>query len=143
MSKPLKNLSPSVLRYQGFDLDALVAAQMRNLETFQEVGAIVVDGLKLLAEREAELFKTHVERTKDSASELMGVRSLEDFVRAETELYRQTLECCAQQLSEISQLSCKCQGDALKKISERCCEVVREFGPKSASAPRQETLMHA
>lgn len=148
MSSPQEQLSPSILRHQGFDLDALIAAQNRNIETFQEVGSVVADGLRLVGRRQAELLEEGMKKFGTTFGRTSRLKSVEDVVKAQTDLCQRVLDTYVRQFTDIIEIAGQSHINLMGKLGDHrqasghdevtVSSPTRNGRPESKTGPKTE-----
>ncbi len=117
--KTEKTTTPNALPFNlpSVDVEAVFAAQQKNVETIVEVNRITVDGLLLVAKRQEEILKQTLEDIKAAAQS-----KTPDFAGFASNLLTKSVE----HAKEIAQLVAKTNQDAFAVVSKRANETVAE-----------------
>ncbi|CAK0749362.1 hypothetical protein CCP1ISM_320001 [Azospirillaceae bacterium] len=70
----------------GVDVDAMVAAQKKNIEALTEANQVVIAGAQAVMKRQAEIFQASMEQARAVATEIMVPGSPEAKVAKQAEV---------------------------------------------------------
>jgi len=96
----------------GVDFSKLIEMNTQTLAALQEAGAIWAEGSKKLAERQAELARTQLEATTESAKELATVKGVEAYFSKQTELLKTSFEKALENTRELAEIAGKTSTEA-------------------------------
>ncbi len=111
-------------RFRPFDVEAVWAAQRRNIEALSQANKLAVDGAQALAQRQLELTRQAFEA------------STEDRIAKNTEYAKQMLEKGISHGREVAALAAKTGTDAAEVLHRRASEgldEIRAFACKTAN----------
>ena len=123
-------------RFRPFDVEAVWAAQRRNIEALSQANQLAVEGVQALAQRQIELTRQAFEGFSALVRELTQPASTEDRITKNTEYAKQMLEKGVSHGREIAALAAKTGTEAAEVLHERASESldeIRAFTCKSAN----------
>jgi len=121
----------------SFDVDALVAAQKRNLEAVSAANQAALEGLQAAALRQAEIARTAMAHTAEATQEYIGLNKPEDKLAYQAKYAREAFESGLDTLREISGIVGKATTEAVDVVTKRVVEGFDEFEGLVASGARR------
>ena len=127
--------------FPGFDVEALMATQRKNLEAFTQANQLAVEGFQAFAKMQAELTRTAI----DEASAM--VRDWAETGAPEAKLQKQAAfakKALAQGMSntrELVELAGKTQAEAFDVLNKRFTESLDEMTSFAKKETKKETKM--
>jgi phasin family protein len=115
-------------RFRPFDVEALMAAQRRNIEALSQANQLAVEGMQAVAKRQIEVARQAVEDVSALLRELAQPASPEDRIAKNTEFAKQMLEKSVNHGREITLLATKAGTEAADVLRKRATEGLDEFG---------------
>lgn len=112
------NLSSGMFA-QPPDVQAFMTMPLHNLETVNQVTALLLQSMQELTKREMEILQPSLERMNSGFGEVMRAESAQEMINKQAELYRLGMDCYADQTREMSHLSCKYCSDVFENLSKR------------------------
>lgn len=113
-------------RIPGFDIEALMAAQRRNIEAVTAANQLAVEGVQAVLRRQAEILRLTVEETSSLVSEILAAGSPEEKVSKQAELVKGAFEKALAHLKELSEMVAKSNGEAADILNKRVSEGLDE-----------------
>ena len=123
-------------RFHPFDVEAVWAAQRRNIEALSQANQAAVAGVQALAKRQIELTRETFEGFSALLRELAQPASTEDRIAKNTEYAKQLLEKGANHGREIAALATKTGAETAEVLQKRATEgldELRSFASKQAA----------
>jgi phasin family protein len=111
----------------GFDVDAILAAQKKNVEAMVGANQIVAEGFQAIAKRQLEVAQTTAQETQARMTDLMGGTAPEERKAKQAELVKSGIEQASQSMREVSEVLGKSQTEAFALIKRRMDESVDEI----------------
>jgi phasin family protein len=111
----------------GLDVEAILAAQKKNVEAMIGANQIVAEGYQAVAKRQAELAQTTLQETQARVTDLMTDASPEGRMAKQAEMVKTGIEQASQSMHEVSEVLRKSQTEALALIKRRMDESVDEI----------------
>jgi phasin family protein len=113
--------------FPGFDMEALVASQRKNLEALTQANQLAVEGVQAVARRQVELARQAVEEASALVRDLTQPGAPEDRFAKNAEVAKQAYEKGLANLREIGELVTKANSEALGVINKRIAEGLDEI----------------
>ena len=110
------------LTVPGFDVQALVALQQRNMEAFQLAQKTMMEGVQMVMKREIEIVQHSVEEAMKTVQDLMSETDPKSNVKMRVEVAKQTLEGALANLRELTSLTQKSNEEAFTILNKRALE---------------------
>src|SRR5438477_11639132 len=114
-------------RYRPFDVEAVWAAQRRNIEALSQANQLAVEGVQAVARRQIELTRETFEGFSALLRDLAQPASPEDRIAKNTEYAKQMLEKSVNHGREITMLATKVGSEAADVLRKRATEGFDEF----------------
>ena len=114
-------------RFRPFDVEALMAAQRRNIEALSQANQLAVEGMQAVAKRQIEVARQAVEDMSALFRDLAQPASPEDRIAKNTEFAKQMLEKSVNHGREITLLATKAGTEAADVLRKRATEGLDEF----------------
>ena len=116
----------SDLKFSGFDMEAVMAGQRRNIEAFTAANQAALEGFQTLAKRQAEMVRQSVDETNKAVKEMFAAGSPEEKAARQTELTKAAFERAVSNTRELTQLVARSQSEAIDVINKRVAESLDE-----------------
>jgi phasin family protein len=123
-------------RFRPFDVEAVWAAQRRNLEAFSQANQLAIEGVQALAKRQVEMTQQAIEDLSTLVTEMTKPTSTEDRIAKHTEYTKKMIDKGLTHGREIAALAAKAGGEAAEVLQKRTTESLdemRAFACKSAA----------
>ena len=114
-------------RFRPFDVEAIWAAQRRNLEAFSQVNQLVVEGVQAVARRQIELTRETFEGFSILLRDIAQPVSPEDRIAKNTDYAKQMLEKGVNHGREVVSIAAKAGADAAEVLHKRATESLDEI----------------
>ena len=114
-------------RFRPFDVEAIWAAQRRNLEAFSQVNQLVVEGVQAVARRQIELTRETFEGFSILLRDIAQPVSPEDRIAKNTDYAKQMLEKGVNHGREVVSIAAKAGADAAEVLQKRATESLDEM----------------
>src|SRR6267143_5982953 len=117
-------------RFRPFDVEAVWAAQRRNIEALSQDNQLAVEGVQALARRQIELTRETFEGFSALLRDLSQPASPEDRIAKNTEFAKQLIEKSVNHGREITMLATKAgteAADVLRRRANEGLDELREF----------------
>jgi len=102
-----------------FDVDSVVAAQKKNFEVLTAANQAAFEGVKAVAQRQAEIARKAVEEFSKVAKELATPTSAEEKLVKQAEITKAGFEQAVTNLREITDLVQKSNSEVAELIQDR------------------------
>jgi phasin family protein len=117
----------SDFRYRPFDVEAVWAAQRRNIEALSQANQAAVDGVQTLARRHIELTRETFESFSSLVREMAQPVSAEERINKNTEYFKQMLDKGVSHGREVATIAAKVGSDAAEILQKRAAEGLDEI----------------
>src|SRR6059058_1560293 len=114
-------------RYRPFDVEAVWAAQRRNIEALSQANQLAVEGAQALARRQIELTRETFEGFSTLLRDLAQPASPEDRIAKNTDYAKQMLEKGVNHGREVVSIAAKTGADAAEVLQKRATESLDEM----------------
>jgi phasin family protein len=114
-------------RFTPFDVEAVWAAQRRNIEALTQANQLAVEGVQAVARRQAEVARQSFEDFSSFMRELSKPVSTDDRIAKNTEYAKQMIEKGVSHTREIAMLVTKAGSEAADVLNKRAAEGLDEL----------------
>jgi phasin family protein len=114
-------------RMRPFDVEAMWAAQRRNLEAFTQANQLAVEGAHALVKRQIEMTQQTFEDLSTLVREMSQPSSTEDRIAKHTEYTKKVLDKSLTHGREIAALAAKAGSEATEVLQRRTAEGLDEM----------------
>jgi phasin family protein len=123
-------------RFRPFDVEAVWAAQRRNLEAFTQANQLAVEGAHALVKRQIEMTQQTFEDVSTMLRDITQPSSTEDRIAKQTEFTKKMIDKGLTHGREVAALAAKAGSEATEVLQKRTTEgldEMRVFACKSAA----------
>ena len=123
-------------RFRPFDVEAVWAAQRRNIEAFTQANQLAVEGAHALVKRQIEMTQQTFEDVSTLVREMSQPSSTEDRIAKHTEFTKKMIDKGLTHGREVAALAAKAGTEATEVLQKRTTESLDEmksFACKSAA----------
>ena len=123
-------------RFRPFDVEAVWAAQRRNIEALNQANQLAVEGVHALAKRQIEMTQQALEDLSTHVREMTQPSSNEDRIAKQTEFTKKMIDKGLTHGREVVALAAKAGTEASEVLQKRTTESLDEmkaFACKSAA----------
>jgi phasin family protein len=117
----------SDFRFRPFDVEAVWAAQRRNIEALSQANQLAVEGVQAMARRNIELTRETFEGFSALLRDMAQAGSTEDRIAKNTEYAKQMLEKGVNHTREVALLAAKTGSEAAAVLQKRASESLDEI----------------
>jgi phasin family protein len=114
-------------RFRPVDMDALMAAQRRNIEALSQANQLAVEGVQAVARRQIEMARQAFEDVSVWMREWAQPASTEERLAKNTEYAKQMLEKSVSHGRELTMLATKAGSEAADVLRKRATEGLDEL----------------
>jgi phasin family protein len=114
-------------RMRPFDVEAMWAAQRRNLEAFTQANQLAVEGAHALVKRQIEMTQQTFEDLSTLVREMSQPSSTEDRIAKHTEYTKKAIDKGLNHGREITMMAAKTGTDAAEVLQKRATEGLDEM----------------
>jgi len=115
------------MKMKGVDVEALMAAQRKNLEAMAQAQQLATEGMQAVARRQAELLQQMMEGANDAVRSLMVAGNPEDKAAKQADLAKQVFERAIANMRELAELVAKSNSDTFEVMNKRVTEGLDEI----------------
>ncbi len=108
--------------WKPVDVEALIAAQRRNVEALTAANKAAVDGAKALTARQTEFVRGAVDEYTTAWSELLSIKDPKVGAAKQAELAMTAYESSVANLREIGEIAAKAQTETFEALNSRLIE---------------------
>jgi phasin family protein len=121
------------LPFAPFDTETMIAAQQRNLDALASASQIVVDGVKMIAQRQGQMMQSSVDQLMSASQDVLRMKPtdlqpVDQFAKAKAQY-----EAAVNNAKELAEIAMKAQGDAVAVLSK--CVMANIDDLKAISKP--------
>jgi len=123
-------------RFRPFDVEAVWAAQRRNIEALSQANQLAVEGVHAVAKRQIEITQQALEDLSTLVREMAQPTSAEDRIAKHTEYTKKMIDKSLTHGREIAALAAKAGSEASEVLQKRTTEgldEMRAFACKTAA----------
>ncbi len=121
----------------GFDWEAMMAANRKNLEAFAQANQLAAEGAQAIFRRQGEILKGAMEDANRSIKTMLTDGTPEDRVARQTEAMKTAFEAAISNYREMMEMASKSNAEALTVVSKRVSESLDEIKGVLAKTPRK------
>jgi phasin family protein len=114
-------------RFRPFDVEAIWAAQRRNIEALSQANQLAVEGVQAVARRHIELTRETFEGWSSLLRDLAQPVSTEDRIAKNADYAKQMLEKGVTHGREVVSIAAKAGADAAEVLHKRATESLDEI----------------
>ncbi|GHD53998.1 phasin [Thalassobaculum fulvum] len=114
-------------RIPNVDVEAVVAAQKKNIEALTSANQLAVEGMQAVAKRQAEILRQTAEELQKNMQSLMENGAPDAKVAKSTELTKTAFEKAIANMKELSEMVSKSNAEAFDVINKRVAESLDEI----------------
>ena len=118
------------------DVDAVVAAQKKNIEALTSANQLAVEGMQAIAKRQAEILRQTAEEVQKNMQSFMETGAPDAKVAKGTELTKTAFEKAISNMKELSEMITKSNAEAFDVINKRVAESLDEIRDLTKAAKK-------
>lgn len=122
MSKMLGNV-----KIPGFDMEAIMTAQRKNIEALNAANQAAVQGMQAVAQRQAEILSQAMGEVSSIAQQLASAGTPQEMTTKQAELVRKAFEQALANMRELAEMVSKSNTEAFAIINKRVNESLQEL----------------
>ncbi|MGH7034425.1 MAG: phasin family protein [Stellaceae bacterium] len=111
----------------GFNVDAMMAAQRKNVEALTQANQLAIEGAQALARRQAEIAREALEEARSLFREFSQPGAPQERLAKNTEIARATFEKGLATAKELTELVTKANAEAFNVLTKRVTESFEEI----------------
>jgi phasin family protein len=117
------------------DMEALAAAQRRNMEALSAANKVALEGAQAVARRHMEILQSSVSELTQAMATLGGPDTAPAKAARQTELLKSAYEKAVANMKEVADLIQKTNSEAVSVLNQRFTEAMDEVKALSAKTP--------
>ncbi len=122
------------LKIPGFDMEAAMSAQRKNIEALNAANQAAVQGMQAVAQRQAEILGQAVNEISTVAQQLASASTNpQELTAKQAEVARKALEQALANARELAEIVSKSNTEAFAIINKRVTESLQELKSLVAS----------
>ena len=118
------------------DMEALMSAHRRNLETLSAANRVALEGAQAVARRNMEIMQQTMTELTDTMRSFSGVENPSTRAARQAELLKASYERAVANMQEIGDLIQKSSGEAIGLLNHRFAEALDEVKLLAAKSPQ-------
>ena len=116
------------VKIPGFDMQAAMDAQRKNIEALTAANQAAVQGMQAVAQRQAEILSQSMNEVSSIAQQLAGSASNpQEMTTKQAELVRKAFEQALSNARELAEMVSKSNTEAFANINKRVTESLQEL----------------
>lgn len=123
------------VKIPGFDMQAIMDAQRKNIEALTAANQAAVQGMQAVAQRQAEILSQSMNEVSSVAQQLAGAGNPQEMTAKQAELVRKAFEQALANMRELAEMVSKSNTEAFAIINKRVTESMQEL--KGLVTPKQ------
>jgi phasin family protein len=124
----------SAFSFPGFSVEAVMAAQRKNVEAFTQANQLAIEGIQALARRQVELAREAFEGAPAFFKELSQPVAPQERLAKNAEFAKATFEKNLATAKELGELVTKSNTEAFEVLTKRFTESFEELKDVAAKA---------
>ncbi len=120
------------------DMEALLAAHRRNLETLSAANRVALEGAQAVARRNMEIMQQTMAELTDNMRQFLANEGPQTRASRQADLLKAAYERAISNMSEISDLIQKSNGEALALLNHRFSEAMDEVKTLAAKTKQPD-----
>jgi phasin family protein len=125
--------------FPGFDMQALMAAQRKNLEALTQANQLAVEGIKAFAKMQVDLTRDAIDEASAMARDWAETAAPEEKFQKQAAFAKQALAKSVSNARELAELAGKTQTEAFDVLNKRFTESLDELTSLVKKETKKET----
>ncbi|HOW77356.1 MAG TPA: phasin family protein [Candidatus Competibacteraceae bacterium] len=115
------------VKIPGFDMQAIMDAQRKNIEALNAANQTAVQGIQAVAQRQAEILSQAMSEVSSIAQQFSTAGNPQEMTAKQTELARKAFEQALANARELAEMVSKSNTEAFAIINKRVTESLQEL----------------
>ena len=115
------------VKIPGFDMEAIMTAQRKNIEALNAANQAAVQGLQAVAQRQAEILSQAMGEVSSIGQQLASAGNAQEMTAKQAELVRKAFEQALANMRELAEMVSKSNTEAFAIINKRVNESLQEL----------------
>ena len=111
----------------AMDVEALLASQRKNIETFSAANKVALEGAQTVAKRNMEIVQAAMTEMTEAVKALAGAEAPQAKAARQAELMKSAYEKAVVNMRELADMIQRANGEALSLINKRFAETMDEL----------------
>ncbi len=120
------------------DMEALMAAHRRNLETLSAANRVALEGAQAVAKRNMEIMQQTMAELTEGMRHLSTPETPQARAARQADMFKSAYERAVANMQEVSELIQRSNGDALSLLNQRFAEAINEVKTLVAKGAHHE-----
>ncbi len=116
------------------DVEAMVAAQRKNIETFSNANKLALEGMQAVAKRNMEIMQQTMTDMTEAMKAIASADAPQAKAAKQAEMFKAGYERAMQNMRELQDMVQKVSGDTLGVLNKRVAEALDEVKAMMAAA---------
>jgi len=117
----------SEFKMPGFDMNALMEIQRKNVEAITAINQTVFESLQSLAQRQVELMQQGIQEAAKLMNTAMSAPTLQEKVGCHAEASKGVVEKCMANARDAAETLAKCNSQTMETVSHRMTDGLEEL----------------
>jgi phasin family protein len=126
-TKMMADFKLDQFKMPGVDMEALMAAQRRNIEVFSAANRVALEGAQAIAKRHMEIVQSSVGEMTEAMKALSGNEAPQAKAARQAELLKAAYEKAVTNMRELADMIQRSNGEALGLLNKRFTESMDEL----------------
>jgi len=114
-----------------FDVDALMSAHKRNLETLTAANQAIADSFQAIAKRQTEIMRDYMESLSTAIKEVVSAGSPEASAQRQAEFAKKTMENAVQNMREFAEMTSRSGSEVFEMVNRQVMQNLDQLKGKA------------
>jgi phasin family protein len=115
------------LKIPGIDMEAMLAAQRKNIEALTTANRLAVEGMQAVAKRQAEILAQAMTEVSEMTQQFAKAGNPQEMSAKQAELSKEAFEKALANMREMAELINKANAEVFTVINKRVSESIDEL----------------
>jgi len=127
----------SEFKLPNVDVEAMVAAQRKNIETLSAANKLALEGMQAVAKRNMEIMQQTMADMTEAMRTIASADAPQAKAAKQAELFKSGYEKAMVDMRELQDMVQKVSGETLSVLNKRVAEALDEVKTMMAQAPKR------
>jgi phasin family protein len=113
-------------KFPGMDMEAMLASQRRNIETFSAANKVALEGAQAIAKRHMEIVQQSMTEMTEAMKALASPEAPQAKAAKQAEMMKAAYEKAVTNMRELADMIQRANGEALGLLNKRFAETMDE-----------------
>ena len=118
----------------GVDMDALMAAQKKNVDALTKANQTAYEGAQAVSKRQMEIMQKAMEELQSMSKSALDGGEPQEKLQKQADVMKATIETAIKNMREIAEMMSKANTEAFEHINKRVAEAMEEIQGVAKSA---------